>query len=99
MHIIKGNKGMFFTVVTKGFWTPHVLVMYCIVLDAVYFSAFTHMLHVHCSIRLRTGCFSKMTLSLAAYPGYQNCKNSILLSEPISEDVTITGRDTAECDK
>lgn len=78
------------TVVERSFWTPHALVVDCIALrislkssSAVYSRpespAFIHMLHVHCSLQLTTGCFSKVT-SLQRTQEYQKSTKRLLFS-------------------
>lgn len=51
------------TVVQKSFWTPHVFAIVRISqVQFVLVQSSTHMLHMHCSIQHRSGCFfSKMT--------------------------------------
>lgn len=58
----------------KSFWTPHAIVIYWS--PQVHFilvqpATLTHMLHIKCSIQLKTGCFSQTT-SLWTHP---ECKN------------------------
>lgn len=58
----------------KSFWTPHAIVIYWspqVHFILVQQGTFTHMLHIKCSIQLKTGCFSQTT-SLSTHP---ECKN------------------------